>query len=269
MSCAYLKNKPDLVVAGLFFLITSGIYLLNRVIDKEDKLNNFERWQFFNGTRARTFFWITISAISLIGPILTLLALQHYRAAVLFIGISLFGTMYSIKMIPLFYKGIRWISLKDIPLIKTIVVASTWAGSALMLATTISGISFFRIDILAIFATCFICTLNSTITADARDTQGDRQRKIYTIPVLIGSRATFILLTVINGLGVVCAALLAMIGILPLQLVIYVGVCIVWTGLCIVPQYTRLFPLSKTSLELLVDSHVMICAIGLGIFYFL
>ena len=64
----YFGLQPDWLVTGFFFVLTAGIYLLNRIFDKEDKFNNITRWRFFNLNRRRTFFWITISILTSFTP---------------------------------------------------------------------------------------------------------------------------------------------------------------------------------------------------------
>jgi 4-hydroxybenzoate polyprenyltransferase len=42
----YHGHKPDWLLTTLCFVITTGTYLLNRIFDKEDKINNVSRWNF-------------------------------------------------------------------------------------------------------------------------------------------------------------------------------------------------------------------------------
>ncbi len=261
----YFEKNSDLKLISFGFIITAGIYLLNRVLDKEDKFNNLPRWQFFNGSEIRTFFWVTSSVISLIAPIGYLVVVQKYDMALLFSLITAFGLVYSVKIIPsIFDHTIRWISLKDVPLLKNLIVCVIWAGSALMLVAVSNHIALTRSDVWVIFMTFFICNMNSTITSDARDIEGDKMRNIKTLPVLIGSANTGLFLMSVNIAGLAALTLLGIKQIIPPNLCIFSGLCILWAGISTIPQYTGFFKLPKTHMELLVDSHLLLAAIGMG-----
>lgn len=265
----YLKSKPDWIIVSLFFIVTAGIYLLNRIVDKEDKFNNLPRWLFFNGTTGRTYFWIALAGITLFGPVVVLVILQSFDSALLFATVAFIGVAYSVKILPfLTGKKIIWISLKDIPLLKTIVVSAIWAGASLLLAAITTNNNFFRYDILVVFATFFVSTFCSTVTSDVKDIEGDRIRKVYTLPVLFGPDVTFRLLSIVSMSSIIIISLLGFQKVISFQLTLFSCFCMGWAGLTMIPQYFKVLPISKTSIELLVDSHLMLSPIGLALFYF-
>lgn len=267
---AFFRCRPDLTTILLAFLMTSGIYLLNRITDREDKFNNLPRWQFFNGSSNRTFLWGFASAVFICSPVVSSLLLQQHKMALLFGVIAACGVFYSVKIIPMVSgRDLRLVSLKDIPILKNIIVCAIWGGSALLLAAVANDISGFRPDILTMIATFFICTLNSTIACDARDTEGDRMRDIRTLPVLIGPESTFRLLSVISAVGIFGIATFGLVGLIGLPVVMFTSLCIIWAWMSTIPQYKSVIKVSKSKMELLVDSHLVLAPIGLGLFYFL
>jgi 4-hydroxybenzoate polyprenyltransferase len=189
---------------------------------------------------------------------------KKYNTAFLFALIAIVGFIYTIKMIPLFYKqSIRWISLKDIPIGKNIIVCIIWAGSALAIAATFIDIRSSQIELILLFATFFIGNCNSTITSDARDVIGDKMRDISTLPGMIGLKNTFVILTIINISGISSILFLTMQGIVPIKLATFSLAVILWAGLCTIPQYFWTDKLPKTINELLIDSHLLLSALGL------
>lgn len=265
-STVYLNNRINISLMILFFFATSGIYLLNRILDKEDKFNNLKRWQFFNGTIKRSSFWITIAILLLVTPVIIPLLLNEIEISLIFTTISVLGLLYSVKLLPWLFKSeIKWYSIKDIPIIKSFIVCLIWSGSALFLAVAESDTNVLRTDIIVIFSVLFISSLNSTITSDVRDIEGDRIRRIFTIPVLIGPQVTLKMLTLINIAGISTVIFLTIYNVITIKLGILCCFILSWAGLSILPQYFLTTRLSKTTLEILVDSESIMCAICLGV----
>lgn len=263
-STTYLKCRPDFSLVILFFFITTGIYLLNRVVDEEDKFNNLKRWQFFNGTTKRSSFWISTATVLLISPVIVSLLLKKIEIALIFALICISGLFYSVRLLPWFFKKeIKWFSFKEIPILKSLIVCILWSLSAFLLAVVDNNISILRTDIMIIFIIFFISSLNSTISSDVRDIEGDRIRNIYTIPVLIGPQTTLKLLMIIDITGIVSIMLLFIRNVITLKMLIFSCIILVWAGLSILPQYFFSKKMSKTALEIIVDSESIICAICL------
>lgn len=268
-SYLYLKSKPDFLLIILFFSLTSGIYLLNRVLDNEDKFNNLQRWRFFNETSERRNFWIIIALIALIVPVILPVMISKHSIALTLALISITGLFYSVKLLPSIHnRKILWLSIKDIPYAKPLVVCILWAGSALLIAAIDVKMHQLRADIIVIFSVMFISCLNSTLTSDVRDIDGDRLRKIYTIPALIGQNGTFLLLTSINIGAIITICVIYMLNVIDLKLLFFSISVIVWTSIAILPQYIKHQFLPKTVVELMVDSDAVISPISLAILSF-
>jgi 4-hydroxybenzoate polyprenyltransferase len=260
----YFGKEPDWIVTVLFCILTAGTYLLNRVSDKEDKFNNILRWRFFNETRLKTITWTTISILTLIIPVITLAALNRYNTALQFAAISIIGFTYTIKIIPILQrKKLNWISLKDVPEVKNLVVCTLWSGSAIVITASILDISIFRQDLLLLFITFFISTCNNTITSDARDIHGDRMRNIQTIPAKIGLKNTFKVLSFLSAVGIFLISMGFISGLVNVYLTAFSLFIVIWSYITAVPQYIKIVSLPKPVAELFMDSYVFLVAIGL------
>jgi 4-hydroxybenzoate polyprenyltransferase len=266
---AYLNKRLDWLVVALSFSVTAGTYLLNRVVDAEDKINNSARWEFFNGSKPRSWFWLGTAIMLLGGPSIAALLREPRSVALAFMILGLVGTVYSLRVFPtVASKRLRWISLKDIPVVKSLVVCATWAGGGLSLTVAVNQLSFMRFDICVLFLAFFVGTMNSTITADARDMRGDHERGLLTIPILLGIKGTFWLLTIVNA-GTI--ALIVWFGLrsgLSAGLAAAAALGVAWAGLTAIPQYLAPSRLSKTVMELLVDSHVIVGPAFVGALWF-
>jgi 4-hydroxybenzoate polyprenyltransferase len=237
---------------------------LNRIVDEEDKFNNLKRWQFFNGTTKRFCFWMSTAAILLASPVIISLLLRKIEVALVFALICISGLFYSVRLLPWFFKNeIRWFSFKDIPILKSLIVCVLWSVSAFLIAVVDSQISILRIDILIILMIFFISSLNSTISSDVRDIDGDRIRNIYTIPVLIGAQNSLKMLMAIDIIGIASVTVLFIGNVITLKMLIFSCFILIWAGLSILPQYFLPRKISKTALEIIVDSESIICAICL------
>lgn len=260
----YLKSSLNVSLLILFFFVTTGIYLLNRIVDEEDKFNNLKRWQLFNGTTKRSGFWISTAAVFLISPVIVSLFQNKIEIALIFALICVSGLFYSVKLLPLFSKKqIRWICFKDVPALKSVIVCILWSLSAFLLVVVDNNISIFRTDIVLILLIFFISSLNSTISSDVRDIEGDQIRKIYTIPVLIGPRTTLKMLMIIDITAIMSVAGLFIGNVITLKMLVFCCFILMWAGLSVLPQYFFSRKIPKTALEIMVDSESIVCAICL------
>jgi 4-hydroxybenzoate polyprenyltransferase len=257
----YHGQKPDWVLTLLCFIITTGTYLLNRIFDKEDKINNVSRWNFYNSSILKSLFWILLSILALIGPVFLLIALNQYNLALLFGIISAIGFFYTIKMVPIFTKGkLSWTNLKSIPIGKNIIVCTIWGGGAIAISSVFLNINPFRSDLLMLFIAFFAGSCNSNIGADARDINGDTICKIKTLSNIIGFKNTFFLLSGINLSGILVELVLFSFGIGTYNLVICSIICILWAEISIIPQFTIPQHIGKITSEILADSQHLLCA---------
>ena len=184
-----LNPVPNFIFATFF--ATFSVYSLNRLTDKEeDAINMPERVAYIKG---REF------------PVLILIIFSYGFAIVLGLSISIL-TM-PILLVPLF-SGIAYsvkifsrVRLKDIPVVKSVIVSSCWATGAAFLPPIDSGKSF--ILIFSVFYFFFLKSFINTVLFDVRDVEGDSKSGTRTIPVLIGIPKTRLLLLTLQSLLVI------------------------------------------------------------------
>ncbi|MBN1601667.1 MAG: UbiA family prenyltransferase [Chitinispirillaceae bacterium] len=257
----YHGHKPDWLLTVLCFVITTGTYLLNRIFDKEDKINNVSRWKFFNSSSRKSVSWILLSFIALTGPVFLLMALKQFQLALLFGIISAIGLIYTVKILPYYKNGIvYWTNLKSIPVGKNIIVCTIWGGGAIAISSVFLNINPFRSDLLMLFIAFFTGSCNSNIGSDARDINGDTMCEIKTLSSLIGFKNTFYLLSGINLTGLITVLTLYNFGIGTYSLALCSSICIIWAELSIIPQFTIPQHLGKITSEILADSQHLLCA---------
>lgn len=265
----YLHQQNSFLIIILFFLVTSGIYLINRVVDKEDKFNNINRWNFFNKSPLVANAWLFLSSIFIISPFLILLFLNSIKLSIIFLCIAILGLAYSIKIIPIpSLKSYNWISLKDIPILKNIIVCILWGGSALLVSVFSYTKSYLQVfDLIVILITFSITALSGSVGADSRDIEGDKIRGLITLPILLGEIKTCYLLELINVYGIVSIVCLLVAKTISPVIAFFGIFCICWAGITIFTQTMFTNRISRIIKELLVDSPVIMQAIGLFLIY--
>lgn len=262
----YLYHTFQLQLLIICATITTGIYLLNRIVDTEDRYNNYSRWYFFNGGRGeRKNYWLFITAVLLIAPVIYLCIVKMTGTALVLTLFVFVGVFYSIKILPYLkaQKKLAWVSLKDIPIAKNVVVCVMWSSGGFAVANTVFGIKPFNLDTLYIIATLFICSMINTITCDVRDVDGDRILKKPTLPFLIGVQKTFNFLLWSSIAMVLISAVGWNLGVLPTNLVLLAVGSIVWTFRWALPHYSKNRQINSNTQELMLDSYIIIVPLGL------
>lgn len=215
ISCAMQGLAFDPVAAGIMVLVTFSIYNLNRKTDEsEDAINHAERYA-FTKKYGRFLFY---SAIAAYGIALLVSVLQGFDSLLITAIPLIGGVIYSIPLLP----GLR--RLKEIPVMKSLIVAFAWAVPPALLPICHAGL---HADISTAIVGVFYFSLVfiNTVVFDMRDVEGDIVSGVRTIPVILGMRRTKIALTILNvclGTAVVCGGLSCM-G-LPVTLLLIVSV---------------------------------------------
>ncbi|HUU76468.1 MAG TPA: UbiA family prenyltransferase [Methanoregulaceae archaeon] len=220
----HVPFNPAVFLIG--FLITYAVYNLNRKTDeKEDAINHKERYGFTKKYER----WLYYSAI--FAYVFGLILAGYYGVAAFLAALFplVSGIAYSLPLLPA-RTGFR--RMKEIPLMKSLLVASAWAIPPSLLPVFIGGGTICQttlVMILFFFSLVFI----NTVLFDMRDVEGDRQSGVRTIPVILGIEHTRALLTAINmilGLGIlflawsiapVAAIAILIVGILYAQIYIF------------------------------------------------
>lgn len=179
------------VSIAILFLLGFSVYNLNRKTDeKEDAVNHEDRYRFTKKYEK----YLYTAAIAGCGFALLLGALYGPMTFLMVLFPLILGILYSIPCLP---PSTGYRRLKEIPLLKNLIVAVAWGvpltfiplfvtNTAVTLATSIS----------LVYLSSFVF-IASTLP-DIRDTVGDKLAGIRTIPVVIGSERTMVLLTGIN-----------------------------------------------------------------------
>lgn len=250
ISCLLHDLPFDPVAATILMLVVFAVYNLNRKTDEdEDAINHAERYAFTKEYETVLF----RSAIGAYVIALCLAAFQGFDSLLVTTIPLVAGIVYSV---PLFPPGFGFRRLKEVPLMKSLVVAFSWAAPPALLpachaglpagaATCIAGIFFF-----------FPVFIN-TVVFDIRDVEGDLASGIKTLPTILGPQRTLLLLTAMNviiGTTLVLAG-----GLLP---GIY-PVLLLATGIGYVQGYLLCFHRlveEKLLFELLADGQFILLA---------
>jgi 4-hydroxybenzoate polyprenyltransferase len=219
----------SLIVSALGMLITYSIYNLNRKTDEsEDAINHAHRYAFTKKNEK-------ILYLSGIGAYLLAFVLSGFYgiSVILVSSIPLFtGLIYSMPILP---KGFRCRRLKEIPVVKSLLVAIAWALPPALLPVYVSGASPDLVT-LAVILFFFSLVFINTVLFDIRDLEGDRAAGVSTIPVLLGIPRTKTLLTLVNVIfGIAVLSILLLSHISP------VYICLIVIGMIYAQAYILLY----------------------------
>lgn len=168
------------------FLLTFTVYSLDKLSNiEEDSISLPERAGFISRHK-KIFIYATVASYVIA---LSLAFLKNILALFVILFPLCMGLIYSIK--------IANVRLKDIPALKNISIAASWAvvGTFLPLAVSSEHLP----PIALIFYFVFIKCLINTVLFDVRDIEGDNVNGVRTIPVIFGLKKTKILLLFLNS----------------------------------------------------------------------
>lgn len=184
-----LGDSPEFLICAIVFLISFSVYSLDKIADLDkDVINMPQRRSFIYGRKR------LVLASSLAAYLLAvLLTLFRMPAALLIVLIPVIANaFYGTKLLP----GIP--RLKDIPVMKNVVVALTWALiTTLMPALNAGHLATFNVALVGYFM--FVKTFVDTVLYDMRDVEGDRLNGVRTIPAMLGRGKTTALLLIANS----------------------------------------------------------------------
>lgn len=184
-----LGLDPSLLVCLTVFLISFSVYSLDKIADIEkDIINMPERKSFLYGRKNLVFAYSVAAYLTAV----VLTFMDNPIALPLVFLPFLANAFYGTKLLP-------WIPrLKDIPVMKNVVVATTWALiTALLPGAHMDGWPIFQIGL--VFYFLLVKTFIDTVLYDIRDVAGDREAGVRTMPVLLGERKTVVVLLALNS----------------------------------------------------------------------
>jgi len=184
-----LGMTPSIPICISVFLMTFSVYSLNKLTDiEEDAINMPERISFLAG-RTKLILYYSLAAYVL-SAIIAFLE-KPLVLPLIFIPLAS-NAIYSSRLIP----GLP--RLKDIPFMKNLTVAISWALVCTLLPAVHMNIASKGLIVIIIL---FMITKDVITTAlyDIRDVVGDRENGVRTIPVIFGPKKTILLLLLLNS----------------------------------------------------------------------
>ncbi|MDD1719753.1 MAG: UbiA family prenyltransferase [Methanoregulaceae archaeon] len=216
---------PSVAGIAIMFLVAFSVYNLNRKTDEaEDSINHQGRFAFTKKFEKVLFF----SALACYA-LAVFIAIPYGIFPVLVTLVPLLaGILYSVPCLP---RRMRYRRLKEIPVVKNLVVAFAWSLTLTFLPVSV-GVTFSPMKVLLafIFFTSYVF-IASTIP-DIRDREGDALSGVRTIPVILGVERTTMLLTGIN-LAVGGFSVLISVRMLPAIFTLMLAAGVAYIHLCI------------------------------------
>ena len=215
-------SAPDVIIP---FLVTFGIYNLNRKTDENEDAINREARYHFTKRYEHSLFGCSLAAIAVA---LVFSAWCSMPAALITLTPFIFGIFYSVRWLP---SGSPYRRLKEIPLAKNLIVCISWSLPASLLPVYLNGSTpgiKTVITCLLFFSWGFLASMSP----DIRDRIGDAKAGVRTIPVIFGEDRTRMLLIGIN-LIFGCAIILSGLIFLPLSMTLLLAATILYAQVCI------------------------------------
>lgn len=210
VSYLLLGLPPSISICIAVALVSFSVYSLNKISDaREDTINMPERRSFLQG-RYRLVLGSSIGAYLAAAA---LILFYKYEAFFVLLIPFISNALYSSRLVP----GIP--RLKDIPLMKNLVVSISWGAVTVLLPACAAAPIASTLSVL-----CFMTVKDfiNTVIYDIRDVKGDRESGIKTLPVILGPGLTLAFLLSVNTCLLIWTATAARsLGILALSLIIY------------------------------------------------
>lgn len=203
ISC-FIQGVPcSFSILAIPFLVTFSVYNLNKRTDEiEDSINRQDRYT-FTKRYERPLFTGALAAYALA---CALAAFSGVLALLITAYPLIIGAMYSMRWLPARFSYRR---LKDVPVVKNIVVSCSWIFFAGLLPLSMNGAAptYRTLIILISFFSWAFC---ASIIPDMRDREGDSRSGIQTLPVILGERKTR---GILYRLNLACGIAIALLGV--------------------------------------------------------
>jgi 4-hydroxybenzoate polyprenyltransferase len=252
----FFKLPLDFILISTGFFITFGIYLLNRFTDKEDNVNCPDRKFYFQEKNK------ILPILFIVGSIFILLTTSRLLPWHVFMLCG--GILYSISIIPVIKKrSIQFIRLKDIILVKNLIVSLIWGLSSFIIAKSQKGAIMPEnsLDLFIIISAFCLTTFINTTSCDVRDVTGDFYSGTKTLATYFGKnkiKIGFLFIGLIACSIILLGHFYDKISLGPTILFLS---SVIWTGLVASPIYIG--KLSKAISEPLIDTQQIFCGVAL------
>jgi (E)-4-hydroxy-3-methyl-but-2-enyl pyrophosphate reductase len=205
------KNVPNISHFLISFFYLFGMHNLNRFTDRKlQKFNDPLRALFYEKYR-----WPLLITTALSLALALTLVFEHgIKPFFLLTGMSVFGILYSVQVIPKsLIPNIRVRGLKEVPGSKTILVAVAWAFVTTLIPAWSGSRNPNLVTIVVLFFVLLLVFVRNALF-DVFEVQGDRIVGKETLPVCIGEKKTLLILNIIMGLLLVLLLLMPLLGLM-------------------------------------------------------
>jgi len=205
------NNIPGLSHFLISFLYLFAMHNLNRFTDRKvQKFNDPLRALFYEKYR-----WplLIVSALSL-ALALTLVFEHGQKPFLLLTGMSIFGILYSVQVIPKsLIPNVRVRGLKEIPGSKTFLVAVAWAFVTTLIPAWSDSHNPDLVTLVVLFFILLLVFVRNALF-DVFEVQGDRIVGKETLPVCIGEQKTLTMLNILMGILVLLLLFMPLLGLM-------------------------------------------------------
>lgn len=204
-------SVPDASHFLISFFYLFAMHNLNRFTDRKlQKFNDPLRALFYEKYR-----WplLVTSALSL-GLALTLIFEHGMKPFILLTGMSIFGILYSVQVLPKsLLPNISVRGLKEIPGSKTFLVAVAWAFVTTLIPAWSNTSTPGPVTLVVLFFILLLVFVRNALF-DVFEVQGDRIVGKETLPVCIGEKKTLLILNVLMVALLVLLLLMPLFGLM-------------------------------------------------------
>ncbi len=178
--------QTDIRLLLAVFFTTFSTYSINKITDKEeDAINLPDRTRFVTQHTQK----IKAAAFGTCFAAIILASSRGFYALLAVMLPIVIGVLYSV--------GISGFRLKNVKVLKTVVVTTTWALTATIVPMVVLQRGIF--EILLVFWFFFVKIFVNAILFDMRDIEGDTAKGVVTIPALLGGSKTRSVLLCLNS----------------------------------------------------------------------
>jgi 4-hydroxybenzoate polyprenyltransferase len=208
-SAAYLLGRePTPVLLLMAYLFSFGAYMMNRSAEMDqDTISHPERTSYL--ARRRRALPAVVAASFIVGYALAAtVSLVFFAALLVPLALSLLYSVGSKRLV----RVIGANKLKQKLLLKNLTISFGWS-----LIPGLVGLYFASVDLplLLLSPFIFLRLMTNTIIFDIRDTDGDRENGIRTLPTELGNEASFKIVAGIDAISAIYLILLLGAGLIP------------------------------------------------------
>ena len=130
---------------------------------------------------------LAVAGVGLVTALVLAWPLLDVRALGLLLPLVVLAGLYSVPVVP--WRG-RWLPLRDIPLLKGVLIAAVWAGVTVGLPALLGSPAADEGTLLIWLVRRFLLVFALSLAFDLRDMEKDRAAGTLTVPLLLGEGRT-------------------------------------------------------------------------------